>query len=512
MCQDSFSFEDIFRMKVTDSQHHYGTIFETNNWLYLYDAGTGKVIRVDHDIEKLIKAFFDKNCSANDFREIWNSLPELKKSYTLSFIQKEHLFARNSALAIYPSFSNSYVSDFSIRQVIFELTGKCNLRCRYCLYNDYNEHDREFNNCDMTLEIATKALDYIYDHSSSEIAITFYGGEPLLNFPLMKEIIEISKKKFSDRQLTFSFTSNMTLMTQEIAEYLAQVPGMSIVISLDGPMQIHDQNRIYANGSKTYYDVMKGIQILADAVIKFSSPLVVSFNSVFMPPYTQEKLDQINKFFEEMDAFPTLGQMRITYPAYGSVPKNILQQVYSEYGKLADGENPLFDWIVHNTTNDNFLKITNNLYFSQLRDILLRIHSRYLVDSPLPIAHRNGCCIPGQRRLYVTTTGYFKVCERIGNSPSIGNVYKGLDFDVIKNYYFEQYDCLSQSICQKCWAYNLCSLCYACCYNENGVDEKMKSIYCNAEKSYLIESLKLYYSLLETSPDQLLPLVEVQQS
>lgn len=65
-----------------------------------------------------------------------------------------------------------------VQQLIIELTGKCNLRCKYCIYNDYYEENRDFNTSDISFETAKKAIDYAYAHRHPDhFSITFYGGE-----------------------------------------------------------------------------------------------------------------------------------------------------------------------------------------------------------------------------------------------------------------------------------------------------------------------------------------------
>ena len=72
----------------------------------------------------------------------------------------------------------------------------------------------------MTWEVAKKALDFVFAHSGKELYVTFYGGEPLLQFPLMKQCIDYAIQKVGkERELHFGFTTNLTLITKEMAEY-----------------------------------------------------------------------------------------------------------------------------------------------------------------------------------------------------------------------------------------------------------------------------------------------------
>lgn len=111
-----------------------------------------------------------------------------------------------------------------------------------------------------------------------------------------------------------------------------------------------------------------------------------------------------------------------------------------------------------------------NLYSRVLISGLIHIHNRVLHEKPMGIVHYNGCCIPGKRRLYVCTDGNYKVCERIGTAPTIGHVDTGVDFEVLKRLYLTEYAQKSIPDCSKCWAVNLCDICYAQCFDESGLN------------------------------------------
>lgn len=117
--------------------------------------------------------------------------------------------------------------------------------------------------------------------------------------------------------------------------------------------------------------------------------------------------------------------------------------------------------------------------------------------------HYNGCCVPAKRRLYVCTDGTYKVCERIGNAPSIGHVDTGIDLDAITKFYLEEYEHKSIPDCSQCWAINLCDVCYAQCYDENGLNVEIKQKLCPQIRSRYIMWLQDYHELLETNPESI---------
>lgn len=354
------------------------------------------------------------------------------------------------------------------------------------------------------MKLQKKALDYGFAHHDSHFAVTFYGGEPLVNFPLMKQCIDYSLATMKGCDLTFSFTTNLTLMSREIANYLASIPGMNIVLSIDGPEEIHNSMRVYENKRPTFKDVMTGLQNLSEALASHPNNRVgLTVNSVFSPPYSFQKLEQINEFFSKLDLLPESTSVHISYPSPGTIPESLIREM-NENKTIQTSSNVLVEWLVKQSDKqDDFSAEVKNLYNASLQDVLSRIHNRILLDKPLDLFHLNGCCVPGQRRLYITTDGQYKVCERIGDSPVIGDVEHGLDVEVIKKYYFDEYSLYSIPKCNDCWAVRLCGICYANCMTEEGIDIKKKDSLCESVRESNKTWLSLYYHLLETSPQKI---------
>lgn len=248
----------------------------------------------------------------------------------------------------------------------------------------------------------------------------------------MKQCIDYALANLTECNLSFSFTTNLTLMTEEIADYLGQVSNLSIVLSMDEPAEIHNMVRVYSNNRDTFDDAYRGLKYIAASAKKYGN-ITLTLNSVLMPPYTEERFDKINDFFSNMDFLPEGTNVQASYPSKGTVPES---------------------------------------YYLELQE------KGYDVNAPINISYCNGCCIPGQRRLYVCTDGTYKVCERVGDSPSIGNIDNGVDTEAIKKYYLHEYEEKSIRNCSNCWALRLCDICYADCYDQNGINVQMKAGYC----------------------------------
>lgn len=499
--------EKMCDLKRTGEYRRLGKLFYTSRSAYLYDTGTGKVIKLDAEAQKCMECLFDGHTSEQDLRAVLAELSNME--YICEFIQKENLLC-NPEITSFVDHSAYYAEDsFQCEQLTIELTGNCNLRCKYCIYNDFYEGNRAFNTSNIDFETARKAIDYVYSHCSEErLAITFYGGEPLLNFKVMKQCIDYCLKNIKHKNLYFSFTTNLTLMTKEIADYVAQIPNMSILLSLDGPEEIHDRARVNRKGEGSFKEAFNGLKLLVEAINKYKNA-TISFNAVLMPPYTAARFNAINDFFEGLDFLPIKTEIRATYPSSGSIPDSYFAELKSQ-GVEKIEETTWIAWAKSKANNRNILGEGKNLFSGVLKNGLVLIHNRMLHEKPMGNVHYNGCCVPAKRRLYVCTDGSFKVCERIGNAPAIGHVDVGIDVEAIKNFYLEEYEHKSIPDCSQCWAINLCDVCYAQCYDENGLDIEKKRKQCPQIRTRYIMWLQDYHELLETHPEVIEEIAKIE--
>lgn len=492
--------EKLRELKNGKEYRRMGKLFYTTQSSYLYDAGTGKVVKLDPDSKKLMEALFNENVSDKQFQDELLSIHNIEDICT--FLDKENLLC-NPPITHFVDLSSRYLEEnYQCNQLIIELTGMCTLRCKYCVYNDFYGANRNFNTSNIDFETAKKAIDYVYAHNDhKKLAITFYGGEPLLNFKVMKQCIDYSLETLKVERLIFSFTTNLTLMTKEIAEYLAQIPNMSIVLSVDGPEEIHNRSRVNQNNQGSFGVVFTGLKNIAEAVNKYKRTRLV-FNAVLMPPYTRERFEKINDFFESLDFMPEETEVRATYPAPNSIPDTYYEEM-NVRGESMLEETTWISWAKSKAENDDFSGIKRNLYTEVLTSGLTSIHNRPLYTKPKNSIFYNGCCVPGERRLYVCTDGSYRVCERVGTAPTIGHVDTGIDTQKVNKLYLENYESKSILDCSNCWAVNLCDICYAHCYDENGLNMDVKRQLCPEIKDRSSMWLEYYHELLETQPSKI---------
>jgi len=473
-----------------------GTTFQTEQMKYYYDNGTGKVFSCE-DREFLVIENILKHSGISYLKE--TGLQEADLIAALESIKELVEVEKIFQAPIYKKFRSQdmdleQVND--IQQVIIELTEQCNLRCKYCIYNEDHENFRGFSTQNMTWDIAKKALDYVFSHCEDKISVTFYGGEPLLQFSLMKRCIDYAVEKVGkEKKLNFGFTTNLTLMTKEMAEYFASLESCGITGSLDGPEEIHDANRVMANHVGSFKKAMDGLKLLIDCMGQEKAGKVVGINAVLTPPFTVEKVEHINQFFRSISWIPEQMTIRASYmerPNWGKQKEEPLKEVK---GTMKDND-PVGYWKLKKICNKEEAEIK----FGMENANLMRIHQRLIAEVPIPFLQQNGCCNPGSRRLYITIKGEFLVCERIGKSPVIGNVEQGIDMKAIQRYYIDDYAKASLPDCSSCWASQLCSLCYASFYDENGINIKEKRKICAVQKYIIKYDLIAYHQILETNP------------
>ncbi|MFZ2540063.1 MAG: radical SAM protein [Oscillospiraceae bacterium] len=501
----------ILNLKDIKQIERMGKLFTTEFNNYFYDTGTGKVILIDDEIYNIMYVLFNNKISADKSENIFKSDSiSGTLSEFLTVVLSEHLLNSPSMDKLYTynhyeNLENSINHD--LHQIILELTGRCNLRCGYCIYNDDYQFNRSFNQNDMSIEIAKASVDYAEKHSDKDIAVTFYGGEPLLKFDLLKSTINYALERLTNKNLSFSLTTNLTLVTKEIADFFASVPNLSIVCSLDGPEYVQNSYRKYINSTGTFNDAIIGLELLSNAFSR-SSTNTLSINAVLAPPYKYDKINDINSFFKDLKFLPHNTNINIGYAADNSVKEKghiLALRNNPKYTHNSDNKlNPLWIWQkkqaeIHQQIRDG----KNSIYASAIEEALVHIHKRYISDEIIDKFPFNGCCVPGARRLYVDANGNLSTCERIGTSPSIGNIICGINFENIRKFYIDDYSAGSIKYCANCWAIRLCSTCYVDNYCETGFCAEEKNSKCEGMRNSLVSQLSLFHSLQESSPEKL---------
>lgn len=486
-----------------------GKTFKTECKYYYYDMGTGKVL----ECEKNVYVILEHLEKGREFSEILNlGLDEDAIIAALEIIKNaaedENILQAPEVTSLQGPMTlnlKQYVNH-GLKQLTLELTQRCNLRCEYCIYQQENEKFRGFSEADdMTFETVKTAVDYLVQHGQEkEIFITFYGGEPLLRFDLIKQCIEYVKSLNLGKKVFYNMTSNLTLVTPEIAKYIASIPDFTVLCSIDGPEEIHDEFRKKIDGTGSFNQTIRGLKYLSEA-FKERRYTHILINSVISPPYTDEKFNKMQKFFAECPYITN--EMNISY-SYVDTGEPITFERYKMRREQIEKEeleewNPLLLWERKNNTFKNFQKLKDTFTWITHSTSLALIHQRTISDKPYNFYEFNGCCVPGSRRIYVTSDGKIKVCEQVGEAPYIGDLKDGIDLEAIKKIYVDDYLENSMPDCSNCWAVHFCGICYARCYGKDGINIAEKKYRCLNEREMVKNSLIDYHELLENNPEAL---------
>ena len=147
-------------------------------------------------------------------------------------------------------------ADYPLQALVLNITNQCNLACTYCYEFGADKIATQKNKPKyMTLETAKSSVDFLLDGSGERQAvhITFFGGETLMNFLLLRAVVEYATAEAAarGRQITFSLTTNATLLTDEIIAFLSD-NGVGVTVSMDGPPDLQDKRRVYKSGKGSY--------------------------------------------------------------------------------------------------------------------------------------------------------------------------------------------------------------------------------------------------------------------
>jgi uncharacterized protein len=474
----------------------------------LYDTGTNKILKCEEDEKDLlidlltidVSAAVDNFCARHAPSVAMKTINSIMRTFEteniLKLMQIDNFGMSHDSDALFDSVNNK------LRMIQLEVTEKCNLRCGYCVYNDFFNEKRNHGNAVMTIETAKKAIDYLGMHSKAieKVSISFYGGEPLLNYDLIRNAVKYAKDSLAKKELSFSITTNATLINERIADFLCK-EDFSILISLDGPEAIHDSWRKTKDGRGSFSLTHLGLRTL---IKKLGPSPKLGLSIVYAPPYNEQKMNDIADFINTIDLFREDVLINITYPSSGSIPIN-------DSFDAQKNDRSLWEWAKNDYTNkyaqdQRFHPISRAV----IERSLAKIVQRPVFDFPIKKAFLNGCCLPGSRKIYITAKGDIQVCEKIGKAPALGNLDSGLNLDILKGTFIEEYSKRSLEDCSRCWLVRLCDLCYLHAFNNNEIDIGMKRIYCKLRRASLLDELVLFCSLIERNDKGLDYLYEME--
>ena len=361
----------------------------------------------------------------------------------------------------------------NLPQLVFEVTDACNLNCKYCAYGElYEDYDMRHNK-KMTFDMARRLIDYLYpfwtsnqNTSSQQILyISFYGGEPLLNMPLIKDVVEYTKKlKIPHRTICYSLTTNAMLLDCYM-DFLVE-KDFSLLISLDGN-RYNDSYRVDHSGQPSFDRVVRNVDLLKKEYPDFFKRNV-NFNSVF---HNRSSIEEVYSFIKERyDKVPNISDLNDV---------GIKAEKREEFNNMFHSSRDS----LNSSSKKEEIKEELFLKDSELRELtlFLKQHSGFayedytdlLFDKERLAFIPTGTCLPFTKKLYLSVNGKILPCERIGQQFGMGEVSDSevkLDPVAIAKKSNERLAKMEKT-CRVCYNKKACS---QCMYNMEGIDKKPK--------------------------------------
>lgn len=362
-----------------------------------------------------------------------------------------------------------------INGIVLQVTQNCNLKCKYCVYAINGIYNRKHSSKHMEWDTAKKAIDYLRVHSKdlSNVRISFYGGEPMLNMALIEKVVLYAEKTMPYKKLSFAMTTNLTLLSSDNINFFKNHK-FKLTVSLDGPKDVNDKNRFFAvNGESTYNTVIDNLhQLFADSDYYNNN---LQINSVIDKSVDQQ---YISTFFHNHHLFQKISV------GYSTVSdSNLRIQYYTSPQYIKREKIKRFKDMISRATN----RVEANETFN---DIYEKLEKKSTPYSKQKDVHHNGPCIPGVKKLFVDVNGNFFPCEKANDlSPhlKIGNIIDGIDIEKARGLY--NLGRINEDECKSCWAIKLCSCCAVNIDDGKSISKELKMSRCTAQRKQLENEL-----------------------
>lgn len=368
------------------------------------------------------------------------------------------------------------IEHFPITTVVLNVNTGCNLSCTYCYKEDL---DKPSAGKKMPFEIARDSIEMLLRESPHEnrYNVVFFGGEPLSNLPLIKQVVAYCEERFSElgKCVDFVMTTNATLLSDETIDWLND-HRFGLSISIDGPKAIHDRNRLTVGGLGTYETVRRKAERL-------------------LSRYTARPVGA-----------------RVTLTSGVTAVELIWDHLFNELGFAEVGFAPVTsgDISTFNLTNDELVEVFSGLKrlgqryleealegrntgFSNMHQMITDLHEGHKKSLP---------CGAGLKMLAVDYKGELNLCHRFTGStlPTFGDVKNGIKREQLGDFLSQRLD-RTNTGCDSCRIRNLCSGgCYHESYAHYGDPVHPTYHYCDLMRDWVDFCLGVYSRIMASNP------------
>lgn len=360
-----------------------------------------------------------------------------------------------------------------VKALCLHISHDCNLACRYCFAGEGEYHgERAF----MSFEVGKAALDFLIANSGNRrnLEVDFFGGEPLMNFEVVKQLVAYGREqeRLHGKRFRFTLTTNGTLITDEVMEF-ANREMDNVVLSIDGRKEVNDRMRPFPNGNGSY-------DIIVPKFIRFADSRNQEKYYV-RGTFTHNNLD----FAEDVLHLADLGFQQISVEPVVAAPEDPyairdedLEQIFAEYDKLAA---------------EMAKRINTEKAFHFF-------HFMIDLEGGPCVAKRLSGCGSGTEYLAVTPWGDLYPCHQfVGKEQfKMGTVFTGVENTPLQSE-FKACNVYSKEKCRECFARFYCSGgCAANSYNFNKDINSVYEIGCELQKKRIECAIMLKAAQMET--------------
>lgn len=461
----------------------------------VYNSANGHIVRFDGRAMLLhvpTTALFELDPLGQTVIELAQSVPDFEAEFlqggpaarfasedvagfVARLIELEVIQIHGRAAPVNPG--RARIEEYPLSTLVLNVNTGCNLSCTYCYKEDLQTPSRGEK---MDFSIASRSVDLLLRQSGARnrASIVFFGGEPLTNMPLIRQVVEYAERRGLEhgKQVDFSLTTNATLLTPELIGYFED-HRFGISISMDGPKVIHDRNRRSVGGKGTY-----------DLVARKASMLLERYRAkpvgarVTLTAGTTE-VEAIHEHLRGELGFHEVGYAPVTSSnnASHALSDADLQLVHEGFERLG------WQYLEH------ALRGANN-GFSNMHQLMTDLHAGRRKSLP---------CGAGVGLLAVDRKGGLNLCHRFTGSslPVFGTVDEGIDAARLGDFLGSALD-RSGTGCATCRIRNLCAGgCYHESYARFGDPLHRTYHYCELLRRWVDFGVRIYSGILNENPD-----------
>ncbi len=445
--------------------------YKNNGYNMVLDVCSGSVHVVD-DLSYDVIALFEENSEDEivnklsdydeaDVRECISEVRELKEEGMLftEDIYKDYIFNVKQRKTV-------------VKALCLHIAHDCNLACKYCFAE---EGEYKGHRAMMSAEIGKQALDFLVANSGNRVnlEVDLFGGEPLMNFGVIKEIVAYGREleKHHNKKFRFTLTTNGVLLDEEVMEF-ANKEMANVVLSIDGRKEVHDYMRPTKNGKGSYDLILPKFKKFAE--------LRGDKSYYVRGTFTRKNLDFCEDIkhmadcgFKNLSMEPVVGEDDTEY----AIREEDLPVIFEQYDQLAK------EMIKREKEGNGFT------FFHYMID---------LTGGPC-VAKRLSGCGSGTEYLAVTPWGDLYPCHQFVGQEDflLGNVYDGVKrMDIVND--FKACNVYTKEKCRNCFARFYCSGgCAANSYQFHGTLNDAYDVGCDLERKRVECALMIKAALAE---------------